>query len=102
MALTRRRLLQVGIASAVLAGGRAAFAQQASRAKVPPVWLDMDQAELDAADQIRAQPAADHQALWNQQRRGTYAPRRAATPELRLEPHRGAGHLRDQQGERAD
>ena len=57
MALTRRRLLQVGIASAVLAGGRAAFAQQASRAKGPPVWLDMDQAELDAAyDQIKYAP----------------------------------------------
>src|ERR1051325_2665228 len=57
MALTRRRLLQVGIASAVLAGGRAAFAQQASGAKGPPVWLDRDQAELDAAyDQIKYAP----------------------------------------------
>src|ERR1041384_7790686 len=57
MALTRRGLLQVGIASAVLAGGRAAFAQQASRAKGPAVWLDMDQAELDAAyDQITYAP----------------------------------------------
>src|ERR1044072_2914186 len=57
MALTRRRLLQVGIASAVLAGGRAAFAQQASRAKGPPVWLDMDPAAPDAAyDQIKYAP----------------------------------------------
>jgi len=57
MAVTRRRLLQAGIAGTVLAAGRAAFGQQASGAKGPPVWLDMDQAELDAAyDQIKYAP----------------------------------------------
>jgi arylformamidase len=56
MAVTRRRFLQAGIAGAVLAGGDA-FAQQASKAKGPAVWLDMDQAELDAAyDQIKYAP----------------------------------------------
>jgi arylformamidase len=56
MAVTRRRFLQAGIAGAVLAGGDA-FAQQPSRPKGPAVWLDMDQAELDAAyDQIKYAP----------------------------------------------
>jgi arylformamidase len=56
MAVTRRRFLEAGVAGAVLAGG-AAFAQQASRPKGPAVWLDMDQAELDAAyDQIKYAP----------------------------------------------
>jgi arylformamidase len=55
MAVTRRRLLQAGVASAVLASGHAAFAQ--TRPKGPAVWLDMDQAELDAAyDQIKYAP----------------------------------------------
>src|SRR5262249_56527611 len=57
MVVHGRRLLQAGIAGTVLAARRAAFAQQASGAKGPPVWLDMDQAELDAAyDQIKYAP----------------------------------------------
>src|SRR3954471_14236323 len=55
MAVTRRRLLQAGVASAVLACGSAAFAQ--SKPKGPAVWLDMDQTELDAAyDQVKYAP----------------------------------------------
>src|SRR3954471_14403791 len=55
MAVTRRRLLQAGIANAVLASGSAAFAQV--KPKGPAIWLDMDQAELDAAyDQIKYAP----------------------------------------------
>ena len=55
MAVTRRRLLQAGVASAVLAFGNAAFAQ--TKPKGSAVWLDMDQAELDAAyDQIKYAP----------------------------------------------
>jgi len=59
---TRRAFLRTGIASTVLAaGGGSAFAQPpappAPRAKGPAVWLDMDQAELDAAyDQIKYAP----------------------------------------------
>jgi len=57
MGVSRRRLLQAGVAGAVLAGGKAALAQQVSRPKGPAVWLDMDQAELDAAyDQIKYAP----------------------------------------------
>ena len=57
MGISRRGLLQAGIAGAVLAGGKAALAQQASGPKGPAVWLDMDQAELDAAyDQIKYAP----------------------------------------------
>jgi arylformamidase len=57
MGVSRRRLLQAGVAGAVLAGGKAALAQQASRPKGPAVWLDMYQAELDAAhDQIKYAP----------------------------------------------
>jgi arylformamidase len=62
-AVTRRTFLGVGVASAVLAAGGSAFAQQpapaqqAPRAKGPAVWLDMDQAELDAAyDQSKYAP----------------------------------------------
>src|SRR5881296_2272477 len=53
--ITRRTFLGTGVASAVLAAGGSAFAQQrvpaqqAPRSKGPAVWLDMDQAELDAA-----------------------------------------------------
>jgi arylformamidase len=61
--VTRRTFLGAGVASAVLAAGGSAFAQQpvpaqqAPRAKGPAVWLDMDQAELDAAyDQIKYAP----------------------------------------------
>ena len=52
--LTRRSFLGAGAATAVLAT-RSAVAQQplptqqAPRVKGPRVWLDMDQAELDAA-----------------------------------------------------
>jgi len=60
-AVTRRTFLGAGVASAALAGS--ALAQQpapappAPRAKGPAVWLDMDQAELDAAyDQIKYAP----------------------------------------------
>ena len=61
-AFSRRTLLGAGVASVVLAAGRAALAQQPApasppRAKGPAVWLDMDQAELDAAyDQIKYAP----------------------------------------------
>jgi len=52
---TRRTFLCASAAGAVLAAGGAAFARQPARTKGPAVWLDMDQAELDAAyDQIRA------------------------------------------------
>src|SRR4051812_5311585 len=55
MAVTRRRLLQAGVASAVLASRNAAFAQ--TKPKGPAVWLDMDQTELDAAyDQVKYAP----------------------------------------------
>ena len=61
--VTRRTFLEAGVASAVLAAGDSALAQQpvpapqAPRAKGPAAWLDMDQAELDAAyDQIRYSP----------------------------------------------
>src|SRR5262245_51008078 len=61
--VTRRAFLGVGVASAVLAAGdsvlaqQPAPAQQAPRAKGPVVWLDMDQAELDAAyDQSKYAP----------------------------------------------
>jgi arylformamidase len=60
---TRRTFLAAGIAGAVLAASGAAFpqqpaaAQQAPPVKGPPVWLDMDQAELDAAyDQSKYAP----------------------------------------------
>jgi len=54
---TRRAFLCAGAAGAVLAAGGAAFAQQPARTKGPAVWLDMDQAELDAAyDQIKYAP----------------------------------------------
>ncbi len=61
--VTRRTFLGAGVASGVLVAGGSAFAQQpvpaqqAPRAKGPAVWLDMDQAELDAAyDQIKYAP----------------------------------------------
>ena len=60
-AVTRRTFL--GVVGAVLAAGDSAFAQQpapgqqAPRVRGPAVWLDMDQAELDAAyDQIQYAP----------------------------------------------
>ena len=62
-AVTRRAFLGAGVATAVLAAGNSVYAQhqapaqQAPRAKGPAVWLDMDQAELDAAyDQIKYAP----------------------------------------------
>lgn len=49
--ITRRTFLAAGAALLLAAG--TAPAQQAARAKGPRVWLDMDQAELDAAyDQL--------------------------------------------------
>lgn len=61
--VTRRTFLGAGVASVVLAAGGPAVAQQpapaqpAPRVKGPAVWLDMDQAELDAAyDQIKYAP----------------------------------------------
>ena len=61
--VTRRTFLGAGVASAVLAAGGPAFAQQpapaqqAPRVRGPAVWLDMDQAELDAAyDQSKYAP----------------------------------------------
>ena len=57
MAVTRRAFLQASVATTVVATGRAAFAQQAPKPRGPAVWLDMDQAELDAAyDQIKYAP----------------------------------------------
>ena len=53
--VTRRTFLGISVASGVLVAGDSVFAQQpapaqqAPRAKGPAVWLDMDQAELDAA-----------------------------------------------------
>lgn len=51
--VTRRELLRVIASGALIAAGGAAFAQQPAqkppRVKGPIVWLDMDQAELDAA-----------------------------------------------------
>ena len=50
---TRRELLRVVASGALIAAGGAAFAQQAAeksaRVRGPRVWLDMDQADLDAA-----------------------------------------------------
>ena len=59
--IARRTLLKAGIASVALAGPAFAqqptAAQQAPRIKGPVVWLDMDQAELDAAyDQSQYAP----------------------------------------------
>ena len=61
--ITRRTFLGTGVASAVFAAGGSAFAQQptpaqqAPQVKGPAVWLDMDQAELDAAyTQIKYAP----------------------------------------------
>ena len=61
--VTRRTFLQAGVASTVLAAAEPGFSQQsapepqAPRPKGPAVWLDMDQAELDAAyDQIKYAP----------------------------------------------
>src|SRR5437868_6228521 len=60
---TRRTFLRAGLASALLAANGTTLgqqpnpAQQAPRVKGPAVWLDMDQAELDAAyDQIQFAP----------------------------------------------
>lgn len=51
--VTRRDLFRTVASGALIAAGGATFAQQpaqtAQRAKGPIVWLDMDQAELDAA-----------------------------------------------------
>jgi arylformamidase len=61
--VTRRTFLGISVASGVLVAGDSVFAQQpapaqqAPRAKGPAVWLDMDQAELDAAyDQSKYAP----------------------------------------------
>ena len=59
-AVTRRTVLRAGVATAILAARGSALAQQpppALRAKGPAVWLDLDQAELDAAyDQSQYAP----------------------------------------------
>ena len=51
--VTRRELLRAVASGALITAGGAAFAQQPAqkppRVKGPIVWLDMDQAELDAA-----------------------------------------------------
>src|SRR4030095_12010804 len=59
----RRDFLRATVALAGVAAAGPLIAQQpsaaaaASRVKGPPVWLDMDQAELDAAyDQIKYAP----------------------------------------------
>jgi arylformamidase len=71
--LSRRSFL--GAATACLSAAVLPVAQQPAqpvpRVKGPRVWLDMDQAELDAAyDQscLCAEPATDRQALRHQQR----------------------------------
>jgi arylformamidase len=52
----RRTFLQAGVAGAALVAGHSVFAQQAP-ARGPAVWLDMDQAALDAAyDQSKYAP----------------------------------------------
>ena len=54
MAVTRRTFLQASVATGLLASSSAVLAE---KAKGPAVWLDMDQAELDAAyDQIKYAP----------------------------------------------
>ena len=61
-AVTRRTFLVAGVTSVVLSASdspaqQRPSAQQAQRVKGPAVWLDMDQAELDAAyDQIKYAP----------------------------------------------
>ena len=53
---TRRAFFQAGLSTMLAAGGASSSAQQ-PRTKGPPVWLDMDQAELDAAyDQSKYAP----------------------------------------------
>jgi arylformamidase len=57
--MNRRAFLATGVATVTLAAGRRVWAQSppTSAPKGPRVWLDMDQAELDAAyDQIRYAP----------------------------------------------
>ena len=61
--MTRRTFLQSGVAGTVSAAAEPGFPQQAApsqqapRAQGPAVWLDMDQAALDAAyDQIKYAP----------------------------------------------
>ena len=61
--LTRRAFLAAGVAGGLLAASGPAFpqqpapTQQAPRVKGPAVWLDMDQADLDAAyDQSKYAP----------------------------------------------
>jgi arylformamidase len=47
--IDRRRLLAGAAAGGMLAGAMPAWAQTPARAKGPPVWLDLDQQELDDA-----------------------------------------------------
>jgi arylformamidase len=55
--VTRRTFLGAGLATVALAASSALAQQPAPRVKGPAVWLDMDQAELDAAyDQIKYAP----------------------------------------------
>ena len=95
--VTRRTVLGAGVASAVLATAGLALAQQSAPAqqapllKGPPVWLDMDQAELDAAydqskyapnlAQITARYATNSEAL----RARLGAPRRCAYGDTPIE-----------------
>ena len=61
-AITRRMLTVGAVASAAITAGASAVAQPApaARQKGPPVWLDMDQKELDDAyDQRVYAPNAD-------------------------------------------
>ena len=62
--ITRRILLAGSAAGVVLGGAGAALAQRAPqppRVKGPPVWLDLDQQELDDAyDQLVYAPNRDH------------------------------------------
>ena len=95
--MTRRVFLGTGAASAVLAttadsvlAQKPTPAPETRRVKGPRVWLDMDQAELDAAyDQSVWAPNARQigQALRYQQRGRAHALGRAAALRLWSHPH---------------
>ena len=112
-AVTRRAFLGAGGVSAVLAAGSSVFAQQpapvppAPRAKGPSVWLDMDQAELDAAyDQIKYAPnllqiveryATNSEAVRGRlgaPRRYAYGPTPLETPEFQRQSRDFAGAVK--------
>jgi arylformamidase len=103
-ALSRRALVAgAGIAS-VVGASKSAFAQQpAPRAKGPPVWLGMDQKELDDAyDQSKYAP--NIQIVLKRCARNSElvrAPRRSEALRLRSDAGRGAGCIHPQERQRA-